>query len=79
MTIRRFEEIKAAPVTQLKYKGNTVDVDGVTLRWLAYAQIGDENYLHNFAARYFTLEPGAVIPIHAHQYVEAVVILQAKF
>ena len=76
MIVRSFDEVKEIPVSQLEYKGESIDVDGVTIRWLTHNAIGDESYLHNFAVRYFTMAPGSEIPIHGHKYVEAVFILK---
>lgn len=78
MIIRKVNEIESIPVTQLEYKGKKVEMDGVKVKWLVHKAIGDETYLHNFAVRYFEIEPGSVIPTHEHKYVEAVYILQGE-
>jgi quercetin dioxygenase-like cupin family protein len=78
MIIRKMNEVQEIPVTQLVYKGETLTVEGVTIRWLTHKEVGDANYKHNFAVRYFTVKPNKIIPMHDHEYEEGVFILTGK-
>ena len=46
------------------------DVKGLSVRWLVHSDLGGEEYKHNYAIRYFTMEPGVVGPMHSHDYVQ---------
>lgn len=78
MIVRKLNDVQEFPVTQLVYKGQSLSMDGVGIRWLTHKGVGEANYKHNFAIRYFTIKPGSVIPSHDHEYVEGVFILKGK-
>lgn len=78
MIVRKLNDVKEFPVTQLVYRGETLAMEGVTIRWLTHKGVGDANYKHNFAMRYFTVKPNCIIPVHDHEYVEGVFVLTGK-
>lgn len=78
MIIRKLNDVQEFPVTQLVYQGETLSMQGVAIRWLTHNGVGDANYKHNFAMRYFTVKPNCTIPAHDHEYVEGVFILTGK-
>ena len=78
MIVRKLNHVKEIPVTQLLYKGESLSIEGVAIKWLTHNGVGDESYKHNFAIRHFTMKPKSTIPMHDHEYVEGVYILTGR-
>jgi len=51
---------------------------GVSVRWMVHSDLGGEEYKHNYALRYFTIEPGGSVPTHSHDYVQAAFVLSGE-
>jgi quercetin dioxygenase-like cupin family protein len=77
------EVIKATDVTDVKidkfpYKGNLLDVKGISIRWLS--KFGDDGHGYpDYGLRLFTAAPGGEIPIHNHFYHQTMYILSGSF
>ena len=50
------------------------DAKGVTIRWVSEKRTGGPEYLHNFALRYFAIQPGGYIAPHRHPWEQEIVI-----
>jgi len=74
MIVRNAENVAARDVGDALGTGKM----GIKIQWLIHNEVGDSSYMHNFALRRFTFEPGKSYPLHHHKYVEAVYILSGK-
>jgi mannose-6-phosphate isomerase-like protein (cupin superfamily) len=68
---REDKEIKSFP-----YKGQTLEVKDVRIRWLS--QAGPDESSPDYGLRFFTVGPGGEIPIHSHFYVQTMYILTGR-
>ena len=68
MIIKHVKEVKSFDVKEAYGQ----DAEGVSIRWISEKRTGGDEYLHNFALRYFTFKPNAysILPIGLF-YVEA--------
>lgn len=74
--IRSVDEVEERPISFLTFRGKKVKVKNVNIRWLTEKGLG--GFDHNFAVRYITIGSGGLIPMHGHEYVEAMFILKGK-
>ena len=54
------------------------DADGVAIRWISDRRTGSEDYLHNFALRYFTIRPGGYLAPHKHPWEQEIVVTKGR-
>jgi len=78
MLVRNLRDVPRIPVKAFHVEGKTLAVSGTSVRWMVHNGYGGPEYKHNFAFRHFTMEPGGKIPFHAHEYVEAVFVLEGE-
>lgn len=78
MIVRNIEDVGAIRIKELQYQGKSREVKGTSVRWMVHSDLGGEEYKHNFALRYFTVDPGGSIPMHSHDYVQAGFILSGE-
>lgn len=50
------------------------DAEGVTIRWISDKKTGGEEYLHNFALRYFVFKPGGYMARHKHPWEQEIAV-----
>jgi len=48
--------------------------EGVTIRWISEKRTGGEEYLHNFALRYFVIEPRGYLKPHKHPWEQEIAV-----
>ena len=78
MIVTDKDKVENADVTVAYYKGKPVDVTGVGIRWLSKAGT-DESGNPQYGLRLFTVDPGAEIPTHDHQYSQTIYVMSGKF
>lgn len=76
MEIRNFKEIEEKTITKFPYRGTTLEVKGVTLRWLSQAGADPSN--PDYGLRLFRVAPMGEIPIHSHFYVQTMYMLTGE-
>ncbi len=54
------------------------DAEGVTIRWVSEKRTGGDEYLHNFALRYFTFKPKAHMNPHKHPWEQEIAVTKGK-
>ena len=54
------------------------DAEGVSIKWISEKRTGGEEYLHNFALRYFTFKPGAYMVPHNHPWEQEIVLTKGQ-
>ena len=58
-------DVMAVTIDKFPYKGNLLDVKGISVRWLS--RFGDDGHGYpDYGLRLFTAAPGGEIPIHNH-------------
>jgi quercetin dioxygenase-like cupin family protein len=72
------EKVEEVDVGTAYCKGKPVDVTGVGIRWLSKAG-QDEAGNPQYGLRLFSVEPGAEIPTHDHQYSQTIYVMSGKF
>ncbi len=50
------------------------DAEGVTIRWISEKRTGGDEYLHNFALRYFVIKPRGYIASHSHPWEQEIAV-----
>jgi len=78
MLVRNVKEVPEISLKTVLHEGKPLDITGTSIRWLVHNRYGGPEYRHNFALRHFTMKPGGKIPFHAHEYVEAVFVLEGS-
>ena len=78
MLVKNLEDVEAVKVQKVQYQGKPYEVKGTFVRWMIHSGMGGPEYKHNFAIRYFTIEPGGEVPMHSHDYVQAGFIISGK-
>lgn len=68
--IRRVRELMEYDVKE----AYGTDAEGVTIRWISERRTGGEEYLHNFALRYFVIEAEGYIAPHKHPWEQEIVV-----
>lgn len=65
-------------IDKFPYRDKMNDVVGTSIRWLS--KYGDDgNGYPEYGLRYFTIQPGGMIPIHSHFYSQTMYILNGEF
>ncbi|WP_461210462.1 cupin domain-containing protein [Desulfocurvus sp. DL9XJH121] len=77
MITGRTDLVEAKPVTGSTYKGQRHETVGVTSRLLSDAPLDARGNLQ-YALRQITVEPGGVIPIHSHAYLQTIFMLSGS-
>jgi quercetin dioxygenase-like cupin family protein len=54
------------------------DAEGVTIRWISDKKTGGEDYMHNFALRYFVFKPGGYMALHKHPWEQEIAVTKGK-
>ena len=54
------------------------DAEGVTIRWISDKNTGGEEYLHNFALRYFVFKPGGYMALHKHPWEQEIAVTKGR-
>ncbi|UCE43625.1 MAG: cupin domain-containing protein [Candidatus Bathyarchaeota archaeon] len=72
--IRRVRELKEYDVKE----AYGTDAEGVTIRWISEKRTGGEEYLHNFALRYFAIEVGGHIAPHEHPWEQEIAVTRGR-
>lgn len=78
MIVRNIKDVEVVKVTEVQYQGELHEVKGTSLKWMVHSALGGPEYKHNYAIRYFTIEPGGIVPMHSHDYVQAAFLLSGK-
>ena len=75
---QNWQECEAAKIDSFPYKGKSLEVKGISIRWLS--KYGDDGSGGpEYGLRFFTAEPGGEIPIHNHFYHQTMYILSGRF
>ncbi len=65
-------------IESLNYKGETLPVKGVSVRWLSETGKGKDGQ-PEYGLRFFTVDPGGEIPKHNHFYIQTMYIVSGQF
>ena len=74
MEIQSFMDRQENRIETFPYRGKTMPVKDVWIRWLS--QAGPDKDSPDYGLRYFRIGPGGEIPIHKHFYVQTMFILK---
>jgi quercetin dioxygenase-like cupin family protein len=74
MIIKHVKEIKDFDVKEAYGQ----DAEGVNIRWISEKRTGGDEYLHNFALRYFTFKPKAYMSPHKHPWEQEIAVTRGK-
>jgi quercetin dioxygenase-like cupin family protein len=74
MIIKHVKEIKGFDVKEAYGQ----DAEGVSIRWISEKRTGGDEYLHNFALRYFTFKPNAYMSPHKHPWEQEIAVTRGK-
>lgn len=74
MKIQSFMNCQENKVETFPYRGKSMPVKNVWIRWLS--QAGPEKDSPDYGLRYFRIGPGGGIPIHKHFYVQTMFIVK---
>jgi len=74
MIVKHVNEIKGFDVKEAYGQ----DAEGVAIRWISEKRTGGEEYLHNFALRYFTFKPDAYMNPHKHPWEQEIAVTKGK-
>jgi quercetin dioxygenase-like cupin family protein len=78
MKVLNWKDCEDKKVDKFPYKGDMLDVVGLSVRWLSMH--GDDgNGYPEYGLRFFTIQPWGVIPIHNHFYQQTMYILDGEF
>ena len=78
MIVKSFKDCEDVKIEEFPFKGKMLPVKGTSIRWLS--KCGDDgNGNPEYGLRYFTIQPGGEIPIHAHFYHQTMYFLSGKF
>lgn len=78
MKVLHHSEVEEVKVERVQYKGKTLPVTEVGIRWLSKTGV-DPQGQPEYGLRFFTVGPGGVIPVHNHFYVQTIFILSGRF
>ena len=70
MIIKNIRDVKGYDVAEAYGQ----DAKGVTIRWISEKRTGGEDYLHNFALRYFVIESGGYLNPHKHPWEQEIAV-----
>ena len=71
---RRAEQIEGYDVREAYGS----DAQGVTIRWISEKRTGDDEYMHHFALRYFTIKPKGYMAPHTHPWEQEIIVTKGK-
>jgi len=54
------------------------DAEGVTIKWISEKRTGGEEYLHNFALRYFVIKPRGNLVPHKHPWEQEIAVTKGR-
>lgn len=54
------------------------DSQGVTIRWISEKRTGGDEYLHNFALRYFVIKAGGYLAPHHHPWEQEIAVTKGE-
>ena len=54
------------------------DAEGVMIRWISEKRTGGEEYLHNFALRYFVFKAGGYLAPHKHPWEQEIAVTKGR-
>ena len=74
MIIKHVKEIKDFDVKEAYGQ----DAEGVSIRWISEKRTGGDEYVHNFALRYFTFKPNAYMNPHKHPWEQEIAVTKGK-
>ncbi|MGD8544793.1 MAG: cupin domain-containing protein [Candidatus Bathyarchaeota archaeon] len=74
VVIRKVKELKEYDVKE----AYGTDAEAVTIRWISEKRTGGEEYLHNFALRYFTIKAGGYIAPHKHSWEQEIAVTKGR-
>lgn len=78
MDVVKWKSIEDVKIAKFPYKGQQLDVKGISVRWLS--KFGDDGTGYpEYGLRLFTAQPGGEIPIHNHFYIQSMYILSGRF
>jgi quercetin dioxygenase-like cupin family protein len=78
MEVAHYSDCADKPIATFPYKGRQLEVRGTSIRWLS--RYGDDGTGYpEYGLRFFTIQPGGQIPIHAHFYIQTMYILSGRF
>jgi len=72
--LKKIREIKEYDVKEAYGQ----DAEGVTIRWISDKKTGGEEYLHNFALRYFVFKPGGYMALHKHPWEQEIAVTKGR-
>ncbi|MGD0803958.1 MAG: cupin domain-containing protein [Candidatus Bathyarchaeia archaeon] len=74
MIVKKVKEVKDYDVKEAYGQ----DAEGVSIRWISEKRTGGDEYLHNFALRYFTFKPNAYMNPHKHPWEQEIAVTKGK-
>ena len=74
VVIRKIRELKEYDVKE----AYGTDAEGVTIRWISEKRTGGEEYLHNFALRYFVIEVDGFLAPHKHPWEQEIAVTRGR-
>ena len=74
MIVRKLKDIAEYDVKE----AYGTDAHGVGIRWISDKRTGGEDYLHNFALRYFTIKPGGYMAPHKHPWEQEIIVTRGR-
>ena len=72
--VKKIKEIKEYDVKEAYGQ----DAEGVSIRWISDKNTGGEEYLHNFALRYFVFKPGGYMTLHKHPWEQEIAVTKGR-
>ena len=78
MHVIHWKDCEDKKIEKFPYRGKMNDVVGTSVRWLS--KYGDDGTGYpDYGLRFFTIQPGGQIPIHAHFYHQTMFIIEGEF
>jgi quercetin dioxygenase-like cupin family protein len=74
MIVKKVKDVKDFDVKEAYGQ----DAEGVSIRWISEKRTGGDEYLHNFALRYFTFKPNAYMNPHKHIWEQEIAVTKGK-
>jgi quercetin dioxygenase-like cupin family protein len=74
MIVKKVKDVKDFDVKEAYGQ----DSEGVSIRWISEKRTGGDEYLHNFALRYFTFKPKAYMNPHKHPWEQEIAVTKGK-
>ena len=78
MEVRNVQDFEDIKIDRISFKGQARPVTGTSVRW--FSKCGDDGSGGpEYGLRYFTIQPGGVIPIHSHFYIQTMYFLTGRY